>query len=86
MRTLTSFNGWWGFFFRRNIQISAFITIFMAVSETARYVAILSDVEQPNMVRTPERVQQLYGRVLLIHLKRAGLRVVPILISKPPHN
>ena len=39
-----------------------------------RYVAILSYVEWPNMVATPERAKQLYGRVLPIHLERAGLR------------
>jgi len=41
---------------------------------TPRYVAILSYAEQPDMVGTPERVKQLYGRVLPIHLERAGLR------------
>lgn len=40
----------------------------------ARYVAIFSYVEEPAMVGSPERTQQLYGRVLPIHLKRAGLR------------
>lgn len=39
-----------------------------------RYVAILSYVEEPDMVATPERAHQLYGRVLPIHLERAGLR------------
>jgi len=39
-----------------------------------RYVAILSYVDQPDMVATPERAKQLYGRVLPIHLERAGLR------------
>ena len=39
-----------------------------------RYVAILSYVDRPNMVATPERAKQLYGRVLPIHLERAGLR------------
>ena len=39
-----------------------------------RYVAILSYVERPNMVATPERAKQLYGRVLPIRLERAGLR------------
>lgn len=39
-----------------------------------RYVAIFSYVEEPNMVGTPERVKQLYGRVLPIHLERAGCR------------
>ena len=39
-----------------------------------RYVAIFSYVEEPNMVGTPERVKQLYGRVLPIHLERAGQR------------
>jgi hypothetical protein len=41
---------------------------------TPRYVAILYCVEQPDMVETPERVKQLYGRVLPIHLEGAGLR------------
>lgn len=40
----------------------------------ARYVAIFSYVEEPAMVGSPERTQQLYGRVLPIHLERAGLR------------
>lgn len=39
-----------------------------------RYVAIISYVEEPDMVGTPERARQLYGRVLPIHLERAGLR------------
>ncbi len=39
-----------------------------------RYVAIFSYVEEPNMVGAPERTKQLYGRVLPIHLERAGLR------------
>lgn len=39
-----------------------------------RYVAILSYVEEPNMVGAPERARQLYGRVLPIHLERAGIR------------
>jgi hypothetical protein len=39
-----------------------------------RYVAIFSYVEEPAMVGSPERAQQLYGRVLPIHLERAGLR------------
>jgi hypothetical protein len=37
-------------------------------------VAIFSYVEQPDMVGAPERTKQLYGRVLPIHLERAGLR------------
>lgn len=41
---------------------------------TTRYVAIFSYVEEPAMVGSPERTQQLYGRVLPIHLERAGLR------------
>ncbi|MGB2262344.1 MAG: HalD/BesD family halogenase, partial [Candidatus Puniceispirillaceae bacterium] len=41
---------------------------------TPRYVAIFSYVEQPDMVGAPERTKQLYGRVLPIHLERAGLR------------
>ncbi|WP_338548456.1 HalD/BesD family halogenase [Roseovarius phycicola] len=41
---------------------------------TRRYVAIFSYVEEPDMVGSPERTKQLYGRVLPIHLERAGLR------------
>jgi len=41
---------------------------------TPRYVAILSYVDQPDMVATPERCKQLYGRALPIHYQRAGLR------------
>lgn len=39
-----------------------------------RYVAIYSFVEEPEMVGSPERTHQLYGRVLPIHLERAGQR------------
>lgn len=39
-----------------------------------RYVAIFSYVEQPDMVATPERCKQLYGRALPIHYERAGRR------------
>lgn len=39
-----------------------------------RYVAIFSYVNEPDMVGSPERTKQLYGRVLPIHLERAGLR------------
>ncbi|HEY5663465.1 MAG TPA: hypothetical protein VIS05_05455 [Ilumatobacter sp.] len=39
-----------------------------------RYVAIFSYVEEPGMVGSPERTRQLYGRVLPIHLERAGRR------------
>jgi len=39
-----------------------------------RYVAIFSYVEEPGMVGSPERTRQLYGRVLPIHLARAGHR------------
>jgi hypothetical protein len=39
-----------------------------------RYVAIFSFTEEPGMVGSPERTRQLYGRVLPIHLERAGLR------------
>ncbi|MGI9393361.1 MAG: HalD/BesD family halogenase [Boseongicola sp.] len=39
-----------------------------------RYVAIFSYVEEPNMVGSPERTRQLYGRMLPIHLERAGMR------------
>lgn len=41
---------------------------------TPRYVAILSYVEEPGMVATPERCRQLYGKVLPIHYERAGQR------------
>jgi hypothetical protein len=43
--------------------------------QTRRYVAIFSYVEQPDMVGAPERTRQLYGRVLPIHLERAGRRM-----------
>ena len=39
-----------------------------------RYVAIFSFVEKEGMVGSPERTRQLYGRVLPIHLERAGYR------------
>lgn len=39
-----------------------------------RYVAIYSFVEEPAMVGSPERTRQLYGRVLPIHIERAGVR------------
>ena len=39
-----------------------------------RYVAIFSYVEEPDMVGSPERTKQLYGRVLPIHWERANLR------------
>ena len=39
-----------------------------------RYVAIFSYVEQPDMVGSPERTKQLYGRTLSIHWERAGKR------------
>lgn len=41
---------------------------------TPRYVAIFSYVEEPGMVGSPERTKQLYGKVLPIHLERAGMR------------
>ena len=41
---------------------------------TPRYVAIFSWVEEPGMVGSPERTRQLYGKVLPVHLERAGLR------------
>ena len=44
-----------------------------------RYVAIFSYVEQPNMVGSPERTRQLYGRVLPIHLDRHGERADSLL-------
>lgn len=40
----------------------------------SRYVAIISYVDEPNMVATPERAIQLYGKALPIHYERAGLR------------
>ena len=39
-----------------------------------RYVAILSYVEEQNMVGSVERTKQLYGRVLPIHYEKAGKR------------
>jgi len=39
-----------------------------------RYVAILSYVDEPDMVATPERCKQLYGRALPVHYERAGRR------------
>jgi len=39
-----------------------------------RYVAIFSWVEDPDMVATPERCIQLYGRALPVHYERAGQR------------
>lgn len=44
------------------------------VGNRRRYVAIFSYVEEPDMVGAPERTKQLYGRVLPVHLERAGLR------------
>jgi hypothetical protein len=41
---------------------------------TPRYVAIFSYVEVPGMVGSPDRTLQLYGRVLPVHIERAGLR------------
>ena len=40
----------------------------------SRYVAIFSFADEPNMVGSPERTRQLYGRVLPVHLARVGLR------------
>ncbi len=39
-----------------------------------RHVGIFSYVDQPDMVASPERCRQLYGRVLPIHHERAGRR------------
>ncbi|MEM7178681.1 MAG: hypothetical protein AAF503_13370 [Pseudomonadota bacterium] len=39
-----------------------------------RYVGIFSFVEEPGMVASPERCQQLYGKALPIHHERAGKR------------
>ena len=44
-----------------------------------RYVAIFSYVDQPDMVGSPERTQQLYGRTLPIHHARAGQRADALL-------
>ena len=41
----------------------------------SRYVGIFSYAEQPDMVASPERCKQLYGRVLPIHFERAGQRL-----------
>jgi hypothetical protein len=41
---------------------------------TMRYVAIFSFTEMEGVVGSPERTKQLYGRVLPIHLERAGMR------------
>lgn len=40
-----------------------------------RLIAIFSFVEYPDMVATSERCRQLYGKVLPIHLERAGMRM-----------
>lgn len=40
-----------------------------------RYVAIFSYVEEPGMVGSPERTEQLYGRTLPIHWEKSGHRV-----------
>jgi len=42
--------------------------------KTKRYVAIFSYVSEAGMVSSPQRAKELYGRVLPIHLERAGLR------------
>ena len=42
--------------------------------KTPRYVAIFSYVDQPDMVGSPTRTKQLYGRVLPIHIERENLR------------
>ncbi len=39
-----------------------------------RYVAIFSYVEEPGMVGSPERTEQLYGRTLPIHWEKSGQR------------
>lgn len=43
-----------------------------------RYVAIFSYAERPDMVGSPERTRQLYGRVLPIHFEYAGRRSDPL--------
>ena len=42
---------------------------------TPRYVAIFSYSEQPDMVATPERCLQLYGKVLPVHYAHAQRRM-----------
>lgn len=44
------------------------------VGQRRRYVAIFSYVGEPNMVGSPERTMQLYGRTLPIHHERAQQR------------
>jgi hypothetical protein len=44
-----------------------------------RYVGIFSYTNQPDVVASPERCRQLYGKVLPIHLERAGLRADALL-------
>lgn len=44
------------------------------VGDRRRYVGIMSWVQEPDMVATPERCKQLYGKVLPIHYERAGQR------------
>ncbi|MCZ4352726.1 phytanoyl-CoA dioxygenase family protein [Roseovarius aestuarii] len=39
-----------------------------------RYVAIFSYVAEPDMVGSPERTEQLYGKTLPIHWERSGRR------------
>ena len=44
------------------------------VGPTPRYVAIFSYVEVEGMVGSPDRTVELYGRILPVHIERAGLR------------
>lgn len=44
------------------------------IGDRPRHVAIFSYVDEPDMVASPERCRQLYGRVLPIHEERAGRR------------
>ena len=44
------------------------------IGSRTRYVAIFSFADIPDMVGSPERTRQLYGRVLAVHLERAGRR------------
>ena len=48
--------------------------MFATTGNTPRYVAIFSFVGQTDMVGSPERTEQLYGRTLPIHLERSGKR------------
>ncbi|MDH4280808.1 MAG: hypothetical protein OEZ14_02485 [Acidimicrobiia bacterium] len=44
------------------------------LGDRPRHVGIFSYVDEPDMVASPERCRQLYGRVLPVHFERAGRR------------